>query len=95
MPSFRAGSKEEGEGRGGRGGVRPSPQPQPQVIRASLAALPEQKTWDRSLGREDPLENGTGTHSSIPAWRSPQRSLVGYSPQGRKMSDMTEQLMLH
>ena len=27
------------------------------------------ETWDRSLGREDPLEKGTATHSSILAWR--------------------------
>ena len=25
----------------------------------------------RSLGREDPLEKGMATHSSIPAWRIP------------------------
>ena len=25
----------------------------------------------QSLGREDPLEEGMATHSSIPAWRSP------------------------
>ena len=25
----------------------------------------------RSLGREAPLEEGTATHSSIPAWRIP------------------------
>ena len=25
--------------------------------------------WVRSLGREDPLEEGTATHSSILAWR--------------------------
>ena len=25
----------------------------------------------RPLGREDPLEEGTATHSSIPAWRIP------------------------
>ena len=32
--------------------------------------LPEiQETWVRSLGREDPLEKGTVTHSSILAWR--------------------------
>ena len=30
-----------------------------------------QETWVRSLGREDPLEKGTATHSSILAWRSP------------------------
>ena len=28
--------------------------------------------WVRSLGREDPLEEGMATHSSIPAWRTPQ-----------------------
>ena len=27
------------------------------------------ETWDRSLGREDPLEEGMATHSSILAWR--------------------------
>ena len=30
-----------------------------------------QKTWVRSLGREDPLEKGIATHSSILAWRIP------------------------
>ena len=28
-----------------------------------------QETWVLSLGREDPLEKGTVTHSSILAWR--------------------------
>ena len=30
-----------------------------------------QETWVRSLGREDPLEKGMETHSSILAWRIP------------------------
>ena len=30
-----------------------------------------QKTWVQSLGREDRLEEGTTTHSSILAWRIP------------------------
>ena len=30
-----------------------------------------QETWDRSLGREDPLEEGAATHSSVLAWRIP------------------------
>ena len=30
-----------------------------------------QKTWVRSLGREDPLEKEMATHSSILAWRIP------------------------
>jgi len=29
------------------------------------------KTWVRSLGWEDPLENGKPTHSNILAWRIP------------------------
>ena len=30
-----------------------------------------QGTWVRSLGWEDPLEEGMATHSSIMAWRIP------------------------
>ena len=30
-----------------------------------------QETWVWSLGREDPLEAGMATHSSIPTWRTP------------------------
>ena len=30
-----------------------------------------QKTQVRSLGREDPLEKGMATHSSVLAWRIP------------------------
>ena len=42
--------------------------------------LPEmQETWVQSLGQEDPLEKEMATHSSILAWRIPQRSLVGYT----------------
>ena len=29
------------------------------------------ETWVRSLGSEDPLEDGMATHSSILAWRIP------------------------
>ena len=29
------------------------------------------ETWVRSLGLEDPLEEGMATHSSILAWRIP------------------------
>ena len=57
------------------------------------------ETWVQCLGQEDPLEEGMATHSSILDWRIPwipfltgefQRSLMGYSPWGRKESDMTE-----
>ena len=30
-----------------------------------------QETWVRSLDREDPLEKGMATHSSILTWRIP------------------------
>ena len=30
-----------------------------------------QETWVRSLGQEDPLEEGMATHFSILAWRIP------------------------
>ena len=46
-------------------------------VRASLVAqlvnnLPAMwETWVRSLGRDDPLEKGKATHSSILAWRIP------------------------
>ena len=45
-----------------------------------------QETCIRSLGREDPLEEGMATHSSILGWRT----LVGYSPWGHEESDTTE-----
>ena len=44
----------------------------------------------QSLGREDALEKGMATHSSILTWRIPW-SLEGYSPWGCKELDMTEQ----
>ena len=33
--------------------------------------LAMRETWVRSLGWEDPLEEGMATHSSILAWRIP------------------------
>ena len=44
-----------------------------------------------SLGWEDPLEEGTATHSSILAWRIPWTEEPGrLSPQGHKELDLTE-----
>ena len=40
-------------------------------------------------------EKAMAPHSSILAWKTPWRSLVGCSPWGRKESDMTERLHLH
>ena len=48
-----------------------------------------------SLGQEDPLKKGMGTHSSILAWRIPWTELPGELPSmDRKESDTTEQLSL-
>ena len=45
-------------------------------------------------GREDPLEKGMITHSSILAWRIPWTKGPGcYSPWGHKESDTTERLI--
>ena len=51
-----------------------------------------QETWVRSLGWEEPLEEGMATHSSILVCRIPwtERNLVGSSPWNHKESDMTE-----
>ena len=52
------------------------------TTRASLVAqlvrnLPAMwETWVRSLGWEDPLENGKATHSSILAWRIPWTTCI-------------------
>ena len=55
-----------------------------------------QETWVRSLGPEDPLEEGVATHSSIIAGKSHgQRSLAGYSSWGHEKSDTTQGLSTH
>ena len=58
-------------------------------FRASLVAqmvkhlTAMQETLVRSLGREDPLEKETATHSSILAWKIPcQKSLAGCTVHG-------------
>ena len=67
------------------------------LVTQKLKRLPPMwETWVRSLGQEDPLEKEMATHSIILAWRiHGQRSLVGYSPPGRKESDTTERLHFH
>ena len=51
-----------------------------------------QESWVRSLGWEDPLENGMATYFSIFAWRIPWMEEPGglYSPWGPKELDMTD-----
>ena len=57
------------------------------LVSQTVKNLPTmQETWVRSLGQEDLLEKGMATNSSILAWGS----LEGYSPWGRKESDMNE-----
>ena len=53
----------------------------------SVKNLPAmQETWVPTLGREDPLEKGMATYSSILAWRIPWTK----EPWGHTESDMTE-----
>ena len=57
----------------------------------NLPAMRE--TWVRSLGWEDPLEEGMATHSSILAWRIPRiEEPGGLQSMGHKESDTTERL---
>ena len=49
------------------------------------------ETWVRSLGWEDPLEDGNLFSISLENPHG-QRSMVGYSPWGLKELDTTEQL---
>ena len=45
-----------------------------QTVKNPFAML---ETWVRSLGWEDPLEEGVATHSSILAWRNPWTEELG------------------
>ena len=48
--------------------------------------------WVRSLGREDPLEEGTVTHSSILDWRIPWTEEPGglYPVQSQRVGDLAQ-----
>ena len=55
-----------------------------------------QETWVQSLGREDPLEKEMATTPVLlPGKFHGWRSLVSYSPWGRKVSDTTDRLHFH
>ena len=41
------------------------------VVKNPPAMQELQQTWVRSLAREDPLEEGMATHSSVLAWKNP------------------------
>ena len=51
-----------------------------------------QETWVRSLGREDPLEEGMATWSSVLAWRIPIRSGAWWATKNQtRLSDFHSQ----
>ena len=55
-----------------------------------------QETWVRSLGWEDPLEEGMATHSSILAWKIPWiEEPGGLQSMGLQRADTIEQLSTH
>ena len=64
------------------------------VLAQRLKRLPAVwETWVQSLGLEDPLEKEMApTPVFLPGESHGRRSLVGYSPWGRKESDTTERL---
>ena len=69
----------------------------PSWVAQMIKNLPAmQETRVQSLGREDPLEKGMATYSTIVAWRIPWTAEPDrlYSSWGLKESDMTEQLTL-
>ena len=49
-----------------------------------------QETWVRSLGQEDPLEEGTATHSSVLAWKIPWTLEPGGLQSIRSLRETTE-----
>ena len=51
--------------------------------------LPMQETEARSLGREDLLEKGMATHSSIPAWR------ISWTEETCRLQSMASQRVGH
>ena len=53
------------------------------------------ETWFQYLGWADPRKKGMATHFQYSGEFHEQRSLVGYSPWGFKVSDTIERLSLH
>ena len=54
-----------------------------------------QETWVRSLGGEDPLEEGMATHSSSLAWRIPWTEEPGGLQSIQSQRDTTEGTCMH
>ena len=60
------------------------------IVKNLLLMQEMQETQFQSLGREDPLEEETATHSRILAWKIPWPEKPGsYSLWGQKESDTT------
>ena len=67
-----------------------------QWIKNLPATQVTQETQIQFLGQEDLLEEEMATHSSVLAWRIPWRKMRnGYSPQGHKEPDTTENTSTH
>ena len=53
------------------------------MVKNLPASAGDQEAWAQSLGREDPLEKGVATHSSILAWEIPwTEELAGLQSMG-------------
>ena len=48
------------------------------MVKNPPAMQEPQETWVRYLGQEDPLEEGTASHSSVLAWRIPWTEEPGW-----------------
>ena len=58
--------------------VSASPKDGSSLVAQMVKNLPAmQKTWVRSLGREDPLEKEIATHSNVLAWKIPWKEEPG------------------
>ena len=66
-------------------------------VAQTVKCLPTtRETWVQSLGREDPLKRKwQPTPVFLPGEPHKRRSLVSYSPWGRKESDTTERHLLY
>ena len=62
------------------------------MVKSRSAMQESEKMKVRSLGQEDPLEEGMATHPNILAWRIPQTEEPGrlHSPWVCERSNMTE-----
>ena len=65
--------------------------PSGSAVKHPPAMLELQEAWVGLLGREDPMEEGMATHSSILGWKTPWTEEPGGLPScGRKKLDMAD-----